>query len=81
MGRVSDVQPYPGIDVAKCSAHNHQTCMAKGSNQKPANGSALDFEAQLWAAADKMRSNIFGWRGQITPEFVAWDLREAWNLR
>src|ERR1017187_6639235 len=30
-------------------------CMAKGNNQKPADGSALDFEAQLWAAADKMR--------------------------
>jgi len=25
--------------------------MAKGNNQKPSNGSALDFEAQLWAAA------------------------------
>ena len=25
--------------------------MAKGNSQKPANGSALDFEAQLWAAA------------------------------
>ena len=29
--------------------------MAKGNNQKTANGSALNFEAQLWAAADKMR--------------------------
>jgi len=29
--------------------------MAKGTSQKLSNGSALDFEAQLWAAADKMR--------------------------
>jgi type I restriction enzyme M protein len=29
--------------------------MAKGKTQKPANGSNLDFEAQLWASADKMR--------------------------
>jgi hypothetical protein len=28
--------------------------MAKGNSPKMANGSALDFEAQLWAAADKM---------------------------
>ena len=27
--------------------------MAKGNNQKSANGSALDFEAQLWAAAEQ----------------------------
>jgi type I restriction enzyme M protein len=33
-------------------------CMAKGNNQKPADGSALDFEAQLWAAADKMRGHM-----------------------
>jgi type I restriction enzyme M protein len=32
--------------------------MAKRNNQKPANGSALDFEAQLWAAADKMRGHM-----------------------
>jgi hypothetical protein len=25
--------------------------MAKRNNQKPSNGSALDFEAQLWASA------------------------------
>lgn len=29
--------------------------MAKGTSQKLSNGSALNFEAQLWAAADKMR--------------------------
>jgi hypothetical protein len=29
--------------------------MAKGKTQKPANGSNPDFEAQLWAVADKMR--------------------------
>ena len=27
--------------------------MAKGNSQKMANGSALDFEAQLWAAAQQ----------------------------
>ena len=32
--------------------------MAKGNNQKTANGSALEFEAQLWAAADKMRGHM-----------------------
>jgi len=32
--------------------------MAKGNSQKTANGSALDFEAQLWAAADKMRGHM-----------------------
>ena len=26
---------------------------------------------------NKTRSNIFGWRGQFTAEFVARDLREA----
>jgi type I restriction enzyme M protein len=32
--------------------------MAKTNTQKQANGSALDFEAQLWAAADKMRGHM-----------------------
>ena len=32
--------------------------MAKSNSQKTANGSALDFEAQLWAAADKMRGHM-----------------------
>ena len=27
--------------------------MAKGTSQKPSNGSNLDFEAQLWAAAEQ----------------------------
>ena len=31
---------------------------ATGKTQKPANGSTLDFEAQLWAAADKMRGHM-----------------------
>jgi hypothetical protein len=31
--------------------------MAKGNSQHKANGSGLDFEAQLWAAADQMRGN------------------------
>src|ERR1039457_6412583 len=32
--------------------------MARGNHQKQANGSALEFEAQLWAAADKMRGHM-----------------------
>jgi type I restriction-modification system DNA methylase subunit len=32
--------------------------MAKSNSQKNANGSALDFESQLWAAADKMRGHM-----------------------
>ena len=32
--------------------------MAKSNNQKQSNGSNLDFEAQLWAAADKMRGHM-----------------------
>jgi type I restriction-modification system DNA methylase subunit len=32
--------------------------MAKSNNQKQSNGSNLDFEAQLWAAADKMRRHM-----------------------
>ncbi len=32
--------------------------MAKENDQKKTNGSALDFEAQLWAAADKMRGHM-----------------------
>ena len=31
--------------------------MAKGNSAKTANGSAWEFEAQLWAAADKMRGH------------------------
>jgi HsdM N-terminal domain len=33
-------------------------CMAKENTQKKTNGSSLDFEAQLWAAADKMRGHM-----------------------
>ena len=32
--------------------------MAKGNSQKMAHGPTLDFEAQLWAAADKMRRHM-----------------------
>src|SRR5690242_7516156 len=32
--------------------------MAKGNGKKSSNGSALEFEAQLWAAADKMRGHM-----------------------
>jgi hypothetical protein len=33
-------------------------CMARVNDQKQGNGSALGFEAQLWAAADKMRGHM-----------------------
>jgi type I restriction enzyme M protein len=46
------------IDAATIPAHNRLNFMAKGNSQKTANGSALDFEAQLWAAADKMRGHM-----------------------
>jgi hypothetical protein len=32
--------------------------MAKGTNRKLPDGPALDFEAQLWAVADKMRGHM-----------------------
>src|SRR5438874_3498975 len=32
--------------------------MARGKNQKQPNDSGLNFEAQLWAAADKMRGHM-----------------------
>jgi type I restriction enzyme M protein len=32
--------------------------MAKGNNKKQSDGSVLDFEAQLWAAADKLRGHM-----------------------
>src|ERR1700722_14179617 len=37
---------------------NVRNGMAKGKNHKQADGSNLDFEAQLWAAADKMRGHM-----------------------
>ena len=46
------------FDVTTDPAHNRPLIMAKGNNQKQSNGSALDFEAQLWAAADKMRGHM-----------------------
>ena len=39
------------------SGANSPFIMAKGTS-KTADGSALDFEAQLWAAADKMRGHM-----------------------
>ena len=36
-------------------------------------------DRQKLDVVNKTRSNIFGWRGQFTSEFVAWDLREAVN--
>jgi hypothetical protein len=49
---------HAGIDVGNFPAHTAANVMAKPTNQKQANGSALDFEAQLWAAADKMRGHM-----------------------
>ncbi len=56
--------------------------MATEKSQKPANGSALDFEAQLWAAADKMRGHMdaseykhvclgFKFRADLHPDLKA----------
>ena len=42
--------------VLKYDSANH--IMAKGNSQKQASGFALEFEAQLWAAADKMRGHM-----------------------
>jgi len=42
--------------------------MAKATNQERANGSTLDFEVQLWAAADKMRRHIDACLGLISPK-------------
>jgi hypothetical protein len=39
------------IDADNFPAHNRLNFMTKGNSQKTANGSALDFEAQLWASA------------------------------
>ena len=39
------------------------------------------FDRQKLDIANKTRSNIFGWRGQVTPEFVEQGLREATILR
>jgi hypothetical protein len=34
-------------------------------------------DRQKLEVVNQTRSNLFGWRGQFTPEFVARDLREA----
>lgn len=38
-------------------------------------------DRQKLDVVNKTRSNIFGWRGQFTPEFRARGLRAARNLR
>ena len=47
--------------------------MPKLNSQKQANGSTLNFEAQLWAAADKMRGHMdaseYKWHPQKTPKY------------
>ena len=42
-----------------CGIRFPPICMAKGNSQKQSDGSNLDFEAQLWATADKMRGQLF----------------------
>jgi hypothetical protein len=45
-------------DCLKSSApYDLPNSMAKGNNQKQSDGSNLDFEAQLWAAAEMSRAN------------------------
>ena len=34
-------------------------------------------DRQKLDVVNKTRSNIFGWRGLFTSEFVGWDLREV----
>jgi len=36
-------------------------------------------DRQKLDVVNQTRSNLFGWRGQFTPEFVARGLREAGN--
>ena len=70
--------------------------MAKGNHQKPANASALDFEAQLWAAAEQAVPapnyppfNMSDWsRGGGMRQDVRWKFDEVtrknlnpWKLR
>jgi hypothetical protein len=43
---------HGGIDAVQFPAHN-PGIMAKGNSQKQSNGSALDFEAHIWAAAQQ----------------------------
>ena len=38
--------------------------MAKGNSQKPSDGSGLDFEAQLWAAAQAVPAPNCNWRNR-----------------
>jgi hypothetical protein len=49
--------------------------MAKGKTQKPANGSNLDFEAQLWGVADKRHGYMeAAWKlVRMNPAIPAFD--------
>lgn len=38
-------------------------------------------DSQKLDDVNKTRSNICSWRGRFTPQFVVWDLHEAWYLR
>jgi type I restriction-modification system DNA methylase subunit len=61
LGAVTDTRTQSTIPVFATAARSAILAlfrMAKGNAQKSTNGSALDFEAQLWAAADKMRGHM-----------------------
>jgi type I restriction enzyme M protein len=49
--------------------------MAKGKTQKPANGSNLDFEAQLWGVADKRHGHMeAAWKlARMNPAIPGFD--------
>jgi type I restriction-modification system DNA methylase subunit len=56
--------------------------MAKGNSQKKANGSTLQFEAQLWAAAEQAVPapnyppfNMSDWGGENLRQDERWDFR------
>jgi hypothetical protein len=75
-----------GIDAASFPAQNLRL-MAKGNHRKPANRSALEFETQLWAAADKLRGHIDAseykhvvLRDALLPKLLPGELRVSINI-
>ena len=63
----------PGNLPPRQQANTETTAMPKLNNQKQANGSTLNFKAQLRAAADKMRGHMdaseYKWHPQKTPKY------------
>jgi Protein of unknown function (DUF4256) len=47
------------------------------SAQSPKGRVSICYDRAALDVVHQTRSNLFGWRGQFTPEFVAQDLREA----